>query len=71
MRVGGGARLKSDSLDAIRAARAALSQTKLATPRQHGRRESLRALQTTREGAVVARTQALALQGKRNQKSQV
>jgi hypothetical protein len=59
VRVGGGARGKSDSLDAIRAARAALSQTKLATPRQHGRRESLRALQTTRERAVVARTQAL------------
>jgi transposase len=59
VRLGGGARGKSDSLDAIRAARSVLGQTKLAPPRQQGRRESLRALQTTREGAVVARTQAL------------
>jgi transposase len=59
VRSGNRGRLKSDSLDAMRAARSALGQTKLATPRQHGRRESLRALQTTREGAVSARTQAL------------
>jgi transposase len=59
VRAGDRSRLKSDSLDAVRAARSALGLTKLATPRQHGRRESLRALQTTREGAIAARTQAL------------
>jgi len=59
VRAGDRARLKSDSLDAVRAARSTLGLTKLATPRQRGPRESLRALQTTREGAIAARTQAL------------
>lgn len=50
---------KSDQLDAIRAAREALVDEKLATPRRRGQREALRILLSTREGAVRARTQAL------------
>jgi transposase len=46
-------RLKSDALDALRAARAALAGEKLATPRAAGDREALRVLVTTREGAVA------------------
>jgi transposase len=43
---------KSDVLDAIRAAREALSREQLACPRQRGQREALRVLQLTRSGAV-------------------
>lgn len=50
---------KSDQLDAIRAAREALSREHLAEPRQRGRREALRVLLTTRQGAMTARTQAI------------
>jgi transposase len=43
---------KSDTLDAIRAGRDALSREQLACPRQRGQREALRVLQLTRSGAV-------------------
>jgi transposase len=43
---------KSDTLDAIRAGREALSREQLACPRQRGQREALRVLQLTRAGAV-------------------
>jgi transposase len=39
---------KSDALDAVRAAREALGQDQLATPRRRGEREALRVLLTTR-----------------------
>ena len=51
---------KSDALDAARAAREALSRKHLAQPRRRGEREALRVLLTTREGAVIARTKAIA-----------
>lgn len=51
---------KSDALDAARAAREALSRKHLAQPRRRGQREALRVLLTTREGAVTARTKAIA-----------
>jgi transposase len=51
---------KSDALDAARAAREALSRKHLAQPRRRGSREAIRALLATREGAVVARTKAIA-----------
>jgi transposase len=47
-------RLKSDSLDAVRAARAAFERP-LAIPRAGGTREALRVLLTTREQAVQVR----------------
>lgn len=50
---------KSDQIDAIRAAREALADEKLAMPRSRGSREALRILLATREGALKARTQAL------------
>jgi transposase len=50
---------KSDELDAIRAARSALGREKHATPRQGPTQGALRALLSTREGAVHARTQAV------------
>ena len=50
---------KSDPLDAVRAAREALSKDVFASPRQRGLREALRVLQTTREGAMNARTKSL------------
>ena len=50
---------KSDPIDAVRAAREALSRDVFASPRRRGLREALRALQTTREGTVKARTKAL------------
>jgi transposase len=50
---------KSDALDAIRAARAVLGQTRPARPRAAGEREALRALTATREGAVRARRAGL------------
>lgn len=50
---------KSDELDAIRAAREALSREHLAQPRRRGSREALRVLLATRQGAVVERTRAV------------
>lgn len=55
----GRSRAKSDALDAIRAARSALGQRQLARPRAAGRREQLRALMTTREGALQAKRAGL------------
>ena len=48
---------KSDRIDALRAARAVLRETAL--PRAAGAREALRALLTTREGAVATRRAGL------------
>jgi hypothetical protein len=50
---------KSDPLDAARAAREALTREHLASPRQRGRREAIRVLLCTRDGAMVARTKAI------------
>ena len=50
---------KSDELDAIRAAREALSRDHLAPPRLRDSREAMRVLLTTREGAMVSRTRAI------------
>jgi transposase len=50
---------KSDTIDAIRAAREARDEEKLASPRQRGRREALRVLQTAREGVVKQHTTGL------------
>ena len=49
---------KSDALDAVRAAREALGQDQLATPRRRGEREALRVLLTTRRCATLARVAA-------------
>jgi transposase len=49
---------KSDSLDAVRAAREVLGRQKWATPRARGEREAMRVLVATREGAVRDRTRA-------------
>lgn len=58
-REGSRRRFKSDSLDALRAARAALAGHALASPRAAGRREALRVLLQTREGAVQTRRSGL------------
>ena len=50
---------KSDALDAVRAARSVLGQTRPARPRAGGEREALRALTAAREGAVTARRAGL------------
>ena len=50
---------KSDALDAIRAAREALSHDRPAIPRRRGEREALRALLTTRRSATTARVAAI------------
>ena len=50
---------KTDALDAIRAARSVLGQTRPARPRAGGEREALRALSAAREGAVTARRAGL------------
>jgi transposase len=50
---------KSDPIDALRAARGAVGEARLARPRAGGAREALRALVTTREGAVATRRAAL------------
>jgi transposase len=50
---------KSDALDAVRAAREALSQDRLAIPRRRGEREALRALLSTRRSATTARVAAI------------
>jgi hypothetical protein len=51
---------KTDALDAIRAARSVLGQTRPALPRAGGEREALRALTAAREGAVTAKRAGLA-----------
>jgi transposase len=58
-RSGSRGRLKTDPLDALRAARTVLAGEQLATPRAGGQRESLRALLTTREAAVAAKKAGL------------
>jgi hypothetical protein len=50
---------KTDALDAVRAAREALARPMLGEPREGDDREALRVLNTTRESAVHARTQAI------------
>jgi transposase len=50
---------KTDELDAVRAAREALSREHLAQPRRRGAREATRVLLTTRQGAMTARTKAI------------
>jgi hypothetical protein len=50
---------KSDALDAVRAAREALGQDHLASPRRQGEREALRVLQATRRSATTARVAAI------------
>jgi transposase len=50
---------KNDQLDAVRAARTALGRSTHATPRDNPTRDALRALATTRDGAVIARTAAI------------
>src|SRR4029450_13267638 len=50
---------QSDTLDAVRAAREALGQDQLATPRRRGEREALRVLLTTRRCATLARVAAI------------
>ena len=50
---------KIDALDAVRAAREVLGRAEAAIPRARGRREALRALETTRRGAQTARTAAI------------
>jgi transposase len=58
-REGLGGRLKSDTLDAERAARQVLAGNAAAQPRLARDTQALRALLTTREGAVIACTAAL------------
>jgi transposase len=58
-KTGSRGRLKSDRLDALRAAKAVLAGEQLARPRGSGDRESLRALLVTREGAVAAKRASL------------
>ncbi len=50
---------KSDTINAIRAARETLSCEHLIDPRRRGQREALRVLVSTRASAVVARTRAI------------
>jgi transposase len=50
---------KSDELDAIRAAREALTRDHLAQPRRRGDREAVRVLLVTRRSAMRARTRAI------------
>jgi transposase len=54
-------RAKSDELDAIRAAREALTREHLARPRQRGEREALRVLLATRDSAVRSKRAAITL----------
>lgn len=51
---------KTDEIDAVRAAREALSRDHLAQPRRRGEREAVRVLVGTRRGAVESRTRAIA-----------
>ena len=50
---------KTDALDARRAARQALGRSRPSVPRVRGDREALRVLETTRRGAITARTSAI------------
>ena len=50
---------KTDALDAVRAARSVLTQTRPATPRTGGERQALQALVAAREGAVNAKRAGL------------
>ena len=50
---------KTDALDAIRAARSVLAQSRPAMPRAGGERQALRALMAAREGAVNAKRAGL------------
>jgi transposase len=50
---------KTDSLDAVRAAREALTSEQLIHPRRRGEREALRVLLTTRHSAVLAAAAAI------------
>lgn len=50
---------KNDGLDAVRAAREALTRDHLAIPRARGEREAMRALLVTRDGAVHTRTRTI------------
>ena len=50
---------KTDTLDARRAARQTLGRPWPSTPRARGDREALRVLETTRRGAITARTSAI------------
>lgn len=50
---------KTDELDAVRAAREALSREHLAAPRARGDREAMRVQLSARHGAIVARTRAI------------
>jgi transposase len=52
---------KSDELDAIRAAREALTREHLSQPRQRGEREALRVLLATRDSAVRSKRAAITL----------
>ncbi len=50
---------KTDTLDARRAARQTLGRSQPSAPRVRGNREALRVLETTRRGAITARTAAI------------
>jgi transposase len=50
---------KSDRLDAVQAARTALSREQQATPRARGLREALRMVLVTRQAVLVSRTKAI------------
>lgn len=50
---------KNDRIDAVAAARTALSREEQATPRARGLREALRQVLTTRQGVLVSRTKAI------------
>lgn len=50
---------KSDRIDAIAAARTALSREQQSTPRAPGLREALRQVMTTRQAVLVSRTKAI------------
>ena len=52
--------MKSDDIDAVRAARQALAGVGLSEPRRRGDREAIRVLLTTRGQAVQFRTRAIA-----------
>jgi len=55
----GRSRAKSDAIDAVQAGRTLLGRSKLAQPRAGGRREALRALVRTRQGALTAKRAGL------------
>jgi transposase len=50
---------KNDRIDAVRAARHALSREQQASPRSRGLREALRIVLTTRQAVLVSRTKAI------------